>query len=55
MIRGIELEDDGGPGTVGSHWEARVLGVSLQDSIQWGWRVCVYMCSVIIGRVYDRD
>jgi hypothetical protein len=55
MIRGIELEDDGGSGTAGSHWEARVLGVSLQFYSAWVEGIRVYMCSVIIGRVYDRD
>ena len=33
MIRGIELEDAGGSGTGGSHWDVRVLGVSCSSAL----------------------
>ena len=33
-LDGIELEDFGGSGTAGSHWESRVAGMELMVSTQ---------------------
>ncbi len=33
-LQGVELENQGGGGTIGAHWELRVLGVSLAISFR---------------------
>ena len=32
-LAGVELENQGGPGTAGQHWEKRVLGVSERELV----------------------
>jgi hypothetical protein len=35
LIQGAELEDDGGQGTRGSHWEQRIFEVRSGCSLEW--------------------
>ncbi|KAK6045032.1 hypothetical protein COOONC_17463 [Cooperia oncophora] len=40
-LEGAEIEDQGGPGTMGAHWEKRVLEVGRFSRILETWRAVV--------------
>ena len=41
-LEGVELENQGGPGTAMDHWEKRILGVSTKiDNVELSYVLCL--------------